>query len=889
MRRIHVVAAAVMLVLTSTAAPAQSEMREPPARRVLSAQRVLSVAPVIDGILDDAAWQSAPIATDFVQRAPRPGQPATQQTEARVVYDNTAIYVAMRLYDSAPDSIAAQLARRDAASPFSDWAHVLIDSYADRRTGYRFSVNPAGVKWDVYYFDDQREDVGWDAVWDVAARIDEHGWTAEFRIPLSQLRFSPASSADAELRWGVQFGRTIARTDELSFWAPVAPSEPGFVSQAGQLIGLHGLGSPKRLELQPYAVSRLTRVPLTSEPDPFFRANTTASTFGADLKYGLSANLTLTGTINPDFGQVEADPAVVNLTAFETLLPERRPFFLEGANLISMQLGDLSSGEGLFYSRRIGRAPQRRAFGSAEHVDVPHAARILAAAKITGRTPGGWSGGFLTAVTEAAEARTSTAGAIETAAAEPLTNYAVGRLARDFRAGRSSISVLGTAIHRRIDDDALLFLRRSAYTGGVDWGHRFGRDLYQFSGFVAATSIHGDTIALRLAQRSPARYFQRPDASHVEFDPHRTSMQGMAGRFSVGRIAGSKTTGGVGSAFRTPGFEANDVGYQMNADQLIAFGWLGYDEFQAGSHLRRWNLGLNPNAGWNHEGTRLWTRVNAWGGATLHNLWSANVSLSHGFAAYSVTALRGGPALRRPGSNSGSFTLSGDRRKPVHLSAGSSAARDHDGQAWDWGAHASLTARPSARFDLTLRPSFALDHNGSQYVASPIARNADSTSTGRTEYVVGELVRHTFAMTTRLNYTLSPALSLQLYAQPYVTAGRFEAFRRVGNPRAAAFHARFESFAPEAVSLQGGSYRAQLQDGGYVQFSDPAFNTKQYRSNAVLRWEYRPGSTLFVAWSQSRDGFDPDGRFRFGRDLEGLFEAAPTNVFLVKLNYWFDL
>jgi hypothetical protein len=859
-----------------------------PTRRLLMAVRITDAPPIIDGRLDDAIWQHADVAADFVQLRPNPTQPATHRTEARLAYDDAAIYVAMRMHDPAPDSIAAQLARRDATGIFSDWADVLIDSYNDRRTAYRFSVNPAGVKKDVYHYNDHQEDLGWDAVWDVATRIDEHGWTAEFRIPLSQLRYAPSDSPDDARLWGVQFSRTIARYDEMSFWAPVPPNAPGFVSFAGELAGLRGLGSPKRLEVLPYAVSKVTRAPELATGNPFYRANAPAAALGADLKYGVTSNLTLTGTINPDFGQVEADPSVVNLSAFESFFPERRPFFLEGANLFTMQIGDDGTGEGLFYSRRIGRAPQRGSFPGTDHVDVPEAARILAAAKVTGRTPGGWSIGFFDAVTEGVHARVARAGELGEMPAEPLTNYAVGRVARDFRGGQSNIGGMFTATNRRIDDAALDFLRSSAYAGGIDWRHRFGGGNFQVDGYVAASSIFGDTLALQLAQRSPARYFQRPDAGHVEFDPTRTSLHGMAGRFSVGRIGGGRTNGGVGGAFRTPGFEVNDAGFQTNGDQRFAFGWMNYNQFQPGRHFQRWNVGINPNAGWNFDGTRLWSQINSWGSATLNNFWNVNFWFNHSFAGTSVGALRGGPALYRSGANRGNFNISSDRRKPVFFNVGSWASRDHDGQAWQWNGWGSVTVRPSAQFDVMLNPWFNVNRHGWQYVATPTARAADGSSTGRPEYLFAALRQNTVAMTTRVNYTFTPTLSLQLYAQPFISAGAFDSFRRVAAPGARAFTERFVTFDGAAITRTEQQYRAQLDNGEHITFGNPDFNVRQLRSNAVLRWEYRPGSTLFLVWSQSRNGFDRVGDFSFGRDVDQLLATPATNVLLIKMNYWLD-
>jgi hypothetical protein len=885
MRTIAGFSAALLLAFSSTSAVAQSPAADAAraSRPVLHAVRAVA-APVIDGRLDDEVWQRAPVATDFLQRNPRPGEPATERTEARVAFDHDAVYVAIRAYDSAPDSIASQLARRDATGLFSDWLDVIIDSYHDRRTAYRFSVNPHGVKRDIYHFNDGNEDLSWNAVWDVATHIDEEGWTAEFRIPLSQIRYAPG---DGEQTWGIQFSRTIARRDEVSFWSPITPNSPGFISLAGSLTGVRGLETPKRLEFMPYMVSKVTRAPapVSAVASPFWRATAPAATAGADLKYGLTSNLTLTATINPDFGQVEADPAVVNLGAFETFFPERRPFFLEGANLFTFDMGDNGGGEGLFYSRRIGRRPQRHV-PDADHIDMPDATRILGAGKLTGRV-GAWSLGFFNAATQAEHAPVFRNGDIEDVPVEPLTNYAVGRLNRDFRSGGSTLGMLFTATNREIDDAAFNFLRTSAYSAGVQGNHRFGSNRqFQVGGFLAGSSIHGDTTALKLAQLAPQRYFQRPDADHVEFDPTRTSMQGLTGQLGLDKIGGGNWNGGFGTVFRTPGFEVNDMGYQQSGDQRFVYAWLNYNNFKPGRVVRRWNAGVNPNSGWDFGGTRLWTQVNTHGSVTFTNLWNMNWFANNRWSAQHVTALRGGPAIYSPGGNNFNVNVNSDRRKALSGGWNLNGYREQETGALRWGTNVTMTARPSARFDVSMSPGLNVNDNAWQYVAAPL-----STGSGRREYIFAQLDQKTVSLTTRLNYTFTRDLSLQLYAQPFISAGEYSEFRRVADPRASAFDERFHTFADSEISRNATSrrYTAQVGDDDAVRFNDPDFTVRSLRSNAVVRWEYRPGSTLFVVWSHGRADRVGTGSFDFGRGVEDLWRLQGTNTLMVKLNYWLNM
>jgi hypothetical protein len=869
-------------------ATADSQAVETPGttRRLLSGVRIDEAPPVIDGRLDEAVWARAEPATAFVQMRPGPGEPATERTEARVLYDDDALFVGMRMHDAEPDAIAAQLARRDAANINSDWAHVLIDSYHDRRTGFRFSVNPRGVQKDVLHYDDYMEDTNWDAVWTVATSRDSSGWTAEFRIPLSQLRFA-VGDADAtdELVWGLNFGREIARRGESAWWSPVLPTGGGFVSQAGTLLGLTGLTAPGRLELLPYSVARVTRAPGSAE-NPFFEPNDGQMSFGADMRYGLTSNLTLTATINPDFGQVEADPAVVNLSAFESYFGEKRPFFMEGGNLFAFGVGtDDGSGEGLFYSRRIGRAPQRWVDAGDGWVDRPEATTILGAAKLTGRTAGGWSIGFLDAVTAAEDARVATpAGPVTDEPIEPMTNYSVLSLSRDFRDGRSTLGVMGTGTHRRLADDEFDLLREAAYSGGIRARHRFASDTWEASGYLAGSHIAGSESAIARVQTAAGHYFQRPDADHLDYDPARTSLTGAVASFWVGKNGGGPVRGGFGGHLRTPGLELNDLGFMGEADQVQVFGNLSYNRFQPIGIFRSFNFGINPFSMWSTGGERIYTQIGHWSNFELRNLWSAGWWVGKQFEARSISALRGGPSIVRPGGLRYSVWLNSDRRRAVTFNPSMYGGYEEDSGRWDYGISPSVRVRPTSMLDLSLTPGYNRLHQTWQYVTQLDAG-------GERRYVFAALDQRTASLTARLNYTITPMLSFELYAQPFVSAGRYGDFMEVADPGAARFADRFDEYGSRATyDADARVYRVDADGDGVRDFSvgDPDFNFKQLRSNAVLRWEYRPGSTLFVVWGQGRTRAIGDGSFSLERDFSDLMDAPATNVLLVKLNYWLN-
>lgn len=881
-------------MIVATAALTALALQAPDTTATLQAYRIDDPAavPELDGRLDEPAWAAAGVANGFIQVEPRHGEPASQPTEARVLYTSDAVYVAMRLFDSAPDSITAQLSRRDDQGTYSDWAHVAIDSYDDNRTAFRFSVNPRGVKADAYHFDDSNEDSGWDAVWEVATSVDSLGWIAEFRIPFSQLRYSTGKGG--EQVWGINFARKIARLDEMSLWAPMPANSDRIVSTFGELRGLTAVQSAERLELQPYSVAQVTRAP-GDRQNPYYSPTDAGAAFGADLKYRLTSDLTLSATLNPDFGQVEADPAVVNLSAYETFFPERRPFFVEGTDIFRFGIG-VGDGDGgneqLFYSRRIGRRPQHSVSVSDGFVDAPDATTILGAAKVSGKTAGGWSLGVLDAVTAREEARfirSDDPGEL-TRTVEPMTNYGVFRALRDLRDGRSAMGAIVTTTHRRMEEH-LSFLPTASYAGGMDARHRFTDDV-QARAWLLGSWVEGDATAIDRLQRAPARRFHRPDADHLTYDPSRTALGGWAASTEIIKSGGHWSYGGIFSV-RSPGFEINDIGFQRDADYALQVAFLQYNQYEPGPIFRSWRLGANQwlASSFGRERVALGGNVN--GGFELPNFWGVNAGLNYEAERINTGALRGGPSIIAPAGLNSWYNLYSDSRKPVRLSlnGGFSDESGTDGDSWRLGT--SVRVRPSARVDLSLSPSYNEFTNAWQFLG---AASLDATP----RYTFARLDQRTASLTARLSYTFTPDLSLQLYGQPFVSAGGFSDFRYVANPRAGSFEERLPLFAGSKDELEfdagSGRYRADLDGDGTadVSFANPDFNVKQFRSNAVLRWEYRPGSTLFVVWSQGRSGVLSDGSFEIDRDFRRLFgfddeHGLPaTNVLLVKLNYWLN-
>jgi Domain of unknown function (DUF5916)/Carbohydrate family 9 binding domain-like len=837
----------------SSAWAASSDERE---RLVLSvdAQAVPAGSPiVVDGRFDEPVWRDAPVIGEFVQREPSEGGAPTERTEARIAYDDTSLYVAIQAFDREPGRIVGMLTRRDERSP-SDWVKVAIDSFHDRRTAYEFAVNPVGVKTDRYYFNDGDNDDSWDAVWDVQVVRDAEGWRAEFKIPFSQLRFAAGGGPV-----GVAITRELPRANETSTWPLIARSVNGFVSQFGDVNGVRPGSSPKRLELVPYSLGEFALAPkaagnpLSSRTDP-------GASLGVDLKYAVTPALTLTATLNPDFGQVEADPAAVNLDAFELFFNERRPFFVEGSGVFRFNM-DCNDGEctGLLYSRRIGRAPQGEVTDvDGEYSQAPTAATILGAAKLTGRV-GAFSVGALSAITQEERADIAAGLSRRRQVVEPLTGFNVLRARREF-ANNSNLGVMFTTTNRRLTPDTR-FLAASAMTGGVDYDWRFWRR-YSVSGFWAGSRVAGDADAITRVQKTAVHYFQRPDADHVELDESATSLNGQAASVNVSKISGERIRFSAVYGFKSPGFDSNDLGFQRRADERTMNHWFQWRDNVPGKYVRSYILNLNQWAGWNFGGDQLFSG----GNLNMHWTWQNNWRNGFGFnvnaGGVRDRSTRGGPVVRANRNIGLWHYLDLDNRKKVFL--GYNGFYGGDGQGTlQIEANPRVTWRPSHAFRLEGGVRFTRNNDDAQWVENV----TDTDLAARTHNVFGRLEQRTLGMTFRANYTMSPTLSFQSYAEPFVSAGEYARFRELTAGRAATYEERYQP---------------------YTYGSNPDFNYRSFRTTNVLRWEYKPGSALFVVWQQGRQGEGTQGNFRFGRDFGDLFATPSRDVFLVKFSYWFN-
>ncbi|HKV50318.1 MAG TPA: DUF5916 domain-containing protein [Gemmatimonadaceae bacterium] len=807
--------------------------------------------PVIDGRDNDAVWASAPVIDQFLEAKPTEGAPPKERTEARVAYDAHNLYVFVRAYDPHPDSIVRLLSRRDEPTA-SDHITILVDSYHDHRTGFEFSVNPAGVKTDYAIYNDGTEDPAWDGIWDAATRVDSLGWTAEYRIPLSQLHYSQRKGGV----FGILIWRWIQRYTETITWPLYRMSRSGLVSQFGEATGLTGLARPGDLEVTPYLVTKNVQGPQSSGYDR--RQQVSA---GGDLKYQLSSTLLLNATANPDFGQVDADPSQINLSAFETFFAEQRPFFVEAKGLFTFSVNcvvvlDCNTGEGLFYSRRIGRAPEL-----ADVYDdsaAEQATRIVGAAKLTGRFANGLSLGVLDAVTDRV-------GGTDGVTLEPRANYAVVRANQDYAGGNGSVGLIFTGVNRSMDSSSSPYLHASAYAGGIDARRRFLGD-YEVSGSLDASRVAGSPAAIALTQEDPVHLYQRPDGP-LTFDATRTSLSGTNVELRAAKVGGKMLQWETAYQRRSPGFEINDMGFLLQADRQEWTTWaaLAFRTPNAIWQQLRWNV--NYWQFWSDAGLPTERAFNTNVHTQFNDRWWLHMGGTIGQlgTTFCDRCARGGPAIRQNPYIAPWLSIQGDDRDALLPSVSVNYWRGDGGRSHSLSVSPELDIKVSSRFATSVSAGYTRNRNDTQYFGT----FTDSASVHH--YTFAHLEQRTLSLTWRLDYTFTPNATLQLYASPFVSKGTYTDVRELADPRAVAYAARYRPYGDTTVTDDPGG-----------------FNAQQFRSNLVFRWEYRPGSTLFLVWTQGRDGsFPVAGTQSFGGDLRELFAQRSNDIFLIKFSYWF--
>lgn len=856
--------------------------------KIVIAYKLKNLPINIDGKLTEPIWQSKPV-ENFTQKDPEEGKPATERTEVWVAYDNEYIYVAAKLFDSHPSSIDASLARRDNYVS-SDWFAFYVDPYNDKKTGYFFGVNAGGTMLDGILFNDTWDDWSWDGIWESKTSVEPDGWTVEMRIPFSQMRFNQSD----QMTWGVNFQREIKRNNEKSYYVMVPKKESGFVSRFASLEGLDGVKPKQRLEATPYVVQKAQSL-VHDQGDPFYKSGQFKTSIGADFKIGIGSNLNVDATINPDFGQVEVDPAVINLSAFESYFNEKRPFFIEGLENFYFGIGGANNNWGfnfgwpeLFYSRRIGRPP-RGETADADYVKYPGETRILGAAKLTGKLNETISLGAISAVTERTYATLWNDGIRTDEEVEPLTYYNVLRTKKEFNEGRQSLGFMFTSVNRSFNENSLKNnLSQNAYAFGLDgWTFLDEDKLYVLTGAFAGTYVNGTEEYLQNLQKQPYRYYQRPDATYATFDSTRTSLSGYYGRIMLNKQNGNFY---INSAlgFVSPGFEQNDLGFQWMADRINMHTVIGYRWFEPEGIFRSKNIYFSHARSYDFEGNAisnfLWGRL----GGTFTNYYSLNIGGNYSFEVLNKTATRGGPLTVQPAEWNLWMYAESDSREKITVEVNANYAKDKLGGVFQ-EYYAGITWKPNTQITFSIGPDYSVNEERRQWVDN--FEDPTAVNTYKMRYVFAAIKQHTLSANIRLNWTFSPTLSLQLFMQPFFAVGDYAGFKELAAPRTINFNYYGQNGSKINYDSGNDEYTVDPDGSGPAQpftFSNPNFNYKSLRGTAVLRWEAMPGSILYLVWSHNQSNFDDPGNFSFGRDFKNLWNTQGDNIFLVKFSYWLD-
>jgi len=872
---------AFVVALQGQPAAASEPLPPPPVLCARTAGRV-----ELDGRLDDAPWQQAPASDAFIARDPIEGATPSQRTEVRVLYDDGAIYVGAKMYDTAPDSILAVLARRD-VSVSTDRFGVYIDPYRDKRSGYYFVVSAAGTMLDGTLSNDGYEDGSWDGVWESKVTRNLDGWTCEMRVPFSQLRYARSEP----VVWGINFRRVIARTNEQLFLAYQPKNGSGFVSRFPELQGLASLKPSRSLQFLPYVSSKGTYAP-ASAGDPFFDGSQVEGDFGADLRTNVGSRLTLNATINPDFGQVEVDPAVVNLSDVETFYPEKRPFFVEGSS--NFRFGNEGASdywnfnwpEPMFvYSRRIGRAPQLDE-ESYDYSDSPSGTTILGAAKLTGKITPTTNMGAMFALTAEENARYAYGTEQWQTVVEPTSGYGAARFLKEFKDRRQGVGLLGTYVRRDTRDPWVQsqLAHEAAVTGLDGWTFLDRKKVWVVSGWAAMSHLHGSKEAISLAQTNSRHYFQRPDAAQVSYDPERTTLTGFGSRLWLNKQEG-RTIFNSGVGFVDPSFDVNDLGFSRYGDVANAHLGGGYKWTTPGRWKRYQNLLISFFGSTDMNGVI--TNAGVWGGGytEFNNNYEFEYRAAYNPRTTNGRRTRGGPkTINLPGYELNTW-FETDDRKPVSFYLSGYTYVQEQG-SYDANLNPGVELRPLPSFQWRIGPTFAKSRDVAQYVTT--VEDPTATHTYGSRYVFGDLTQTTFGAETQLSWAFNPKMSLQVYAQPLVVSADYSDLKEL---------ARSHSFEFSIYGKDTGSYDPATgvidPDGGgpaapFV-VENPDFTYLSLRGSAVFRWEYLPGSALFLVWTQNREDANGNGTFDLAPSMKELGQIEPENIFLAKVTYYFTL
>lgn len=832
---------------------------------------------VIDGLLDDAAWDQVEWGGDFIGHRPEFNVEPSQETQFKILYDAKFLYVGIRAFDSNPEEIVKRMSRRDGFD--GDFVEINIDSYNDKRTAFSFTASVSGVKGDEYVSNNgDNWDSTWDPIWYLKTSVDELGWIAEFKIPLSQLRFANKENHI----WGIQFTRRVFRGEERSTWQPVDPNAPGWVHLFGELNGIKGIKPQKQLEIQPYILGSTQSYP-REEDNPFRDdGNEQNLNVGLDAKIGITSDITLDLTVNPDFGQVEGDPSQVNLSAFEIFFQERRPFFLEGNNILNF--GTSGGIDNLYYSRRIGRSPQGYLTDEdIAYADIPQQTRLLGAAKITGKNSKGFSWGVLESLTKREHAEVvDTLGNFREEPVEPLTNYFAARFQQDLQNAKTVFGAVITNVNRFDNTgNGMEFLHDNAQSGGIDLDHNFKDRKYGMTFKYGFSRVGGSRGAIYKTQNSFQRSFQRTDNTYKNVDSTRTELVGTFSAVTFGKRSG-QWRWIVGSNYKSPELELDDIGFLRQTDIINNWFWTNYRINRVTKWFRNQSYNMNFEQNLDFGGVVLESSLNGNAYFEFKNLWGFETGFFLTDEQISNADLRGGPSIIYPGGNEIWYWIGTNSRKKVRVSFNQWLFRGNNNYARSSGMSMGIVVRPIDALNISLSPSIQWRRNDLQYVQN-------DEFNGENEYLLGRVQQKIYRLTMRANYNITPNLTLEYWGQPFVATAKYDDFKKTLEPNSESFQDRFGGVGYSYNSASNSYTLTGYDPDAVFDLENPNSNTVEYKSNLVLRWEYIPGSTLFMVWANNGFYNNNEREGNFNSLSNELSSLSSTNTFLIKYTYRFIL
>ncbi len=832
--------------------------------------------PIIDGKLDDECWKKGQWSDDFVQQIPQEGDKASQRTQLKILYDKKYIYVAFVCYDNELEKVQRLLGNRD--EMIGDVVGINFDSYYDHKTGYEFNITAGGALVDLVVKNDGTPDYNWNAVWTGKTAMTDSGWTAEMKIPFSQLRYNNTT----DKVWGMYSWRWIARNSEKVQWSLIPRKNAGFIYSFGELRGLDSLPTTRRIEVMPYTLAKLNQNTVEHN-NPFSKKYEGNITAGVDGRLGLGTDFTLDYTLNPDFGQVEADPSEMNLSAFETFYAEKRPFFLEGKNIMDFNVDD----DILFYSRRIGRTPKitiEADENNNKYVNNPTGTKILDAVKISGKTSNGLSIAALQSLTGRSYAHIDSAETTYSLPVEPLTNYILVRLQKDYNKGNSTLGGIFTSTHRDINHKVIYSLNRSAYVGGLNYFQYLYDRNYFFNIHTLYSSVYGKPEAILELQKSSARYFQRPDAHYVDLDSSLTFLKGYGGRIEIGRTRKNKLSFSNTFSFRSPGFEINDMGYQQMADYIKQKIVVRYNETQPSSIIREYSIGLENEHQWNYGGqheshTYLLSSYFHW-----QNKWQSSFWIFRSLSALNSRELRGGPSLRTNPFWHFGVNFNTDWAQKVTFALNAYYSMDNISKSYDYQIAPKLFFKLSNRIRLSTHFSIQENHYDMMYV------NTVNDNMNQTHYVMAHMNQIVYLFTLRASFSISPNMSMQYFGSPFISTGNYYNFKDITAPDDGVYFKRFYLLTQNDLSFNESQNKYEVNTPYFrYSFDNPDFQMREFKSNFVFRWEYKPGCVFYFVWANQINNSDKPYQSSYLSSLKNLFNTHASNIFMVKLNYYMNI